>query len=190
MRILSFDPGYRNLGVCLVDFDDDTLATDTAPSVMYWQCDTLAVDNVRPTAAQLVSAVVQYVHEREWTYTMPDVVVIEQQVDANHKMRAVANALHGVILALARTCGNADLKVVYVAAHSKVARFKYFCKLPAATYRERKQNGVRIAEGLCRTWGIAVPAHLNFDMADAFGDACVVHFAHSPVIAVLMGNAD
>ena len=174
MRYLSFDIGYKNMGVCMLDIGD----RDKCPDLLYWSCDTLRVKSRYPTIADLVEAASEYVRSNEWIYCLPDVVVIEQQVRKNPKMQHIATALHATIVTLAAAVGHTDLKVVYVPARLKFQRFARFCNSSPNTYRNRKRNAVLITRGILEqwrsheSWAEDVVSSLNFDMADAFTNLC------------------
>lgn len=171
-RYLSFDVGYKNMGVCLVDLTDPS-----DPDIMHWSCDCVYNSdcNRQPTIADLVLATTKYVHNNAWMYCIADVVLIEQQMDENFKMRGIACALQAALLSCAWSVGHNDLTVLFVSPRLKLGKFSEFCVRPRkSTYRQRKEDGVLIANGILQKWGLlqSYEGKFNFDMADAFANLC------------------
>ena len=175
VRILSFDLGFRKMGVFFADFTDSTTATNT-PDIIYWATDCVCTATA-PSISELVDATVRYVSGNEWMYTMPDIVVLEQQMETNPKMRAMANALQASITSLAWHVGHKELYVRHVAPRLKYSKFRQFCVWPTKSYTERKHNSVRIADAIVAKWNLTDKFQkVNYDMADALGNACAFIF--------------
>lgn len=165
------------MGVFMGDFTNGVRMSE-APEIMHWSVDCVYASNdPNPTCSALVDAVVTYVLGNDWMFTMPDIVLIEQQMESNPKMRAVSNALQATILACAYQIGHKTLRVKHVAPVLKYNRFACFCKYnrKTTTYHQRKENSKAICDAILNRWNCTWPEYSvsgNYDMADALTNAC------------------
>jgi hypothetical protein len=123
----------------------------------------------------LIQCVARYITDNQWTYCIPDIVLIEQQPIVASYNVVVQHALCSTILALARSVGNTDLKIDFVSPRRKFSMFAAFCSWPPTkpTYKDRKLNGMYITEALLTKFGYQASSYdLNYDMCDAFANAC------------------
>lgn len=180
-RVLSFDPGFRNLSYCMIDFDG------SVPEIMRWATECITEVH-KPTTAQVIEAAAAWVHKNPWVYLEPDIVVFEQQPRTNQKMQKLVTCLHGAILTQARTAGNGHLVCTYVRPLAKFAVFAQPSGLQdlarqatnSQRYRWRKQFAAALTQELLTQWGdkenmdLFTECKSNFDMADSFTNCCAL----------------
>lgn len=119
MRIVGFDPGIKNTGICVLD-DDATTSIGTIDVTDF-------VTGIQCMDTYLANA---------------DLIAIEAQPGTN---RAVTKVMHFIEL-YARLKSTAT--IVFIAPRTRLAFVRRYTDLETTTYKERKLASVRVARFL------------------------------------------
>jgi hypothetical protein len=153
MRIIGFDPGVKNLGVCVVDVTDLDGETHAVTFIGTLNV-TDFIEGIRDMDPYLETA---------------DLVAIESQPGTN---RNVTKVMYFVEL-YARLKSNA--RVVFVAPRTRLAFVRRHTSLETSTYTERKAASIEVARSLMRDTVEFDRLKKRDDPAEAFLCAYIAH---------------
>lgn len=162
MRVLSIDPGLRNLAVCVIDVNEGDVA------LLHWGLVDLGEDM---TAWEYVQAFADYIETNRFADMSITHAVIEQQFVGDRGYKA--SRMYAVSLGMAGVLTGIGQRAVFMSAGSKLCVFD----LRGITYEARKRRIVQVVYNLLRALGLPTTtldvADKQDDLADSFAQAIV-----------------
>jgi len=136
IQVLGIDPGTRNLGVCLLEWEKDTCDDNSIPKVVKWEvADVLKSGGTKPDCDRVCDYFDTY---RQWL-PKETFIVVEKQDPTNTKMRDIAATIYGFFRGMGFDVKYTDYNVK-VRAIEVIKKFHGVEEIPFVNTKKRKRK--------------------------------------------------